>query len=97
MARSVPPAALPDDGQALRSAVNAAALRWLLLGYLAGSRQTPQQLSERLGIPKQRMSDLRLNRRVPPPGDLLVLLAEFGVSPAEVLTAPPGQPAERVA
>lgn len=83
-----------------RQAIDGRALRLLYIGFLAGASHergkpvSARELSALTAIPEPTLSEIRNHGRVPPVADLLVLLGEMRVSPAEVLVPRQADPAE---
>ncbi len=78
-----------------KTAVNPDALRWLLIGFMAGAGWNSRELADYAGIAKQRISDiLNRNAQLPSAGDTLGLLALFDLKTSEVMMAPPAAEAE---
>ena len=80
--RRSPPAGPP------RTAVNLAAMRYLLLGFMAGSRWNSRELADYAGVDKQRVSDILNLARLPAAEDTLALLGLFDIKTSEVMMAP---------
>jgi transcriptional regulator with XRE-family HTH domain len=71
-----------------RTAVNLPALRWLLMGFMAGSRWNSRELADAAGIAKQRVSDVLNLVRLPDAEDTLALLKLLDVKASEIMIAP---------
>lgn len=89
--RPVLPRRRPPAGQP-RTAIDSAAMRHILMGFIAGSRWNQREVADYAGVAKQRVSDILSLCPDPTWEATLKLLALMDIKPSEVMMAP--EPAE---